>query len=740
MPTLLPELVARHADPLEELSGRELLTLLDDELQRLPEVYRLPLIMCCLEGRTQEETARQLGVTPGVVKGRLERGRAKLHGRLVRRGLTPSSALLALELSQGGGKAAVPAVLRACTSRAALAAGAQGADGGASLYATALAEGALKSMSLTKLKIAGAALLVVAALGIGAAGLGSVLLEGRESDPKQADDVVTQASGKKDKPDTKPVEPLPQNLLHAEELLRLLRDSGLVVESVKLSNKDSLFKGRDTTEKAVWVKTDQGIVEAVFFPKPENAEQVEVMPAPNGEGGRYKYTVREKPDWPATPIDANMPQYFVIYGRMFIMTDARDIEKKLSARQLEGVWQIESLQEDGKAAPDEKWITEVLFRGDKCIFKYAKLQHEAVNTIALDGTKKPKSFDVTMPGMQGRLPGIYQLDADTLKLCWSTNPDGERPDTFATKEKSGRRLAVLNRKKAVKVQTSDWGEASKGLQCRVEAPTEIEQGMLLDVWLELRIEPKKLEPGVKQLNAFLYPAFVELVLTNRTTAKRLNVKPHDPTRGMPALDQGKTVIPLDGTSPKPWPVSFPLARLGSTLEPGSYDCAVQYSFPKTPTQGWHGTGAEWYQAGFWHGTVRSGLFRLEVRKQTPRTQTFMLPKALRLERGLKVGYRSEDTEKVTFPVRNGYIVGTRLHQDGQEYRLTSGPPTPDIAQWSDYKKGDKKAAYAIELFETADPPEYGWHPGPGSGGYKVLWKKTFRLSLTEEEIGKLLAK
>jgi RNA polymerase sigma factor (sigma-70 family) len=93
------------ADPLDELSARELLQVLDEELQRLPEVYRLPLLLCGLEGRTQEEAARLLGWTPGSVKGRLERGRERLQARLVRRGLSLSAALLAIEASRGAAEA-----------------------------------------------------------------------------------------------------------------------------------------------------------------------------------------------------------------------------------------------------------------------------------------------------------------------------------------------------------------------------------------------------------------------------------------------------------------------------------------------------------------------------------------------------------------------------------------------------------------------------------------------------------
>ena len=49
-----------------------------DEL-RLPEAYRLPVLLCSVEGLSQEEAARRLGWTPGSLKGRLERGRKRLH-------------------------------------------------------------------------------------------------------------------------------------------------------------------------------------------------------------------------------------------------------------------------------------------------------------------------------------------------------------------------------------------------------------------------------------------------------------------------------------------------------------------------------------------------------------------------------------------------------------------------------------------------------------------------------------
>src|SRR2546423_53354 len=91
---LLPELRRLAAPaPLAVLTARELLAALEQELQRLPATYRMAVVCCCLESLTLDEAATRLGCTTGTLRGRLERGRARLHGRLVQRGLTLSAAL-----------------------------------------------------------------------------------------------------------------------------------------------------------------------------------------------------------------------------------------------------------------------------------------------------------------------------------------------------------------------------------------------------------------------------------------------------------------------------------------------------------------------------------------------------------------------------------------------------------------------------------------------------------------------
>ncbi len=143
--------------PSREGERSELRGVLDEELARLPELLRVPLVLCYLEGLTHEEAARRLRWPVGTVRSRLARGRDKLRSRLIRRGLTADDATLTAAIAAQP----VSSLLIDRTVRLSLAFSTQHATATAlaSATATALAKKVLHAMMLSKLKILGAATL-----------------------------------------------------------------------------------------------------------------------------------------------------------------------------------------------------------------------------------------------------------------------------------------------------------------------------------------------------------------------------------------------------------------------------------------------------------------------------------------------------------------------------------------------------------------------------------------------------
>jgi RNA polymerase sigma factor (sigma-70 family) len=162
--TAMPELASRGASaagPDPEWS--DLLPLLDQELARLPDKYRLPVVLCDLQGRTRKDAAGQLGWPEGSLSGRLSRARGILARRLSRRGVVISGGALAAVIGQNAASAFVPPAVLAATLHAAKAFAAGSVASAISIQAAALAEGVLKTMLIAKLKT-GALMLVTCGL------------------------------------------------------------------------------------------------------------------------------------------------------------------------------------------------------------------------------------------------------------------------------------------------------------------------------------------------------------------------------------------------------------------------------------------------------------------------------------------------------------------------------------------------------------------------------------------------
>jgi RNA polymerase sigma factor (sigma-70 family) len=177
-------------DTLGDVTWREALAVLDEELNRLPENYRSALILCYLEGKTQDEAARELGWSLGALRGRLERGRERLRTRVSRRGISLATVLLGAGLSSGFARAAVSRAFVTATAKAAtIFASRQAAALVASARAAALAKAALATMRITKVCVA--ALLFTACIGfvVGAVTVRSALRGGPEAAANGAPEV-----------------------------------------------------------------------------------------------------------------------------------------------------------------------------------------------------------------------------------------------------------------------------------------------------------------------------------------------------------------------------------------------------------------------------------------------------------------------------------------------------------------------------------------------------------------------
>jgi RNA polymerase sigma factor (sigma-70 family) len=153
------------ASPAADIAWREVQLILNEEIERLVEKYRTPFVLCCVEGHSRSEVARQLDLKEGTVWSRLAYARRQLQQRLRRRGIELGTVLAALSLAEPGTTSTVPALLVAATLRSATAGGK--AMLGVSGEVAGLVNATLKLTTTTRLKLAVALLFLTAVLGAG---------------------------------------------------------------------------------------------------------------------------------------------------------------------------------------------------------------------------------------------------------------------------------------------------------------------------------------------------------------------------------------------------------------------------------------------------------------------------------------------------------------------------------------------------------------------------------------------
>jgi RNA polymerase sigma factor (sigma-70 family) len=266
---VLPEPAAADPNRCGPLHG-----ILDETLSRLPDKYRIVLVLCDLEEKTRKEVAEQLGCPEGTVAGRLARARVMLAKRLAREGLIVSPTSLVAVLTAEGAMASIPPSLVVTTTRAAtlFAIGQGTAVNAIPGSVKTLTEGVLKTMVLTRIKTIASVVLVVL---LGVAALGGFLAHQASGQP------ATKSERQPEKP-AEPGKAEPQELLTVGKWYNFQisgkdtayakvvqkRSDGWIKVQITTQTVDNTGK-RETRNQEFWLNLQQvSMIEEVAPPKP----------------------------------------------------------------------------------------------------------------------------------------------------------------------------------------------------------------------------------------------------------------------------------------------------------------------------------------------------------------------------------------------------------------------------------------------------------------------------------------
>jgi RNA polymerase sigma factor (sigma-70 family) len=439
---------------VDTAAEQDLQPLLHEELQRLPTKYRSPMVLCYLEGRTNEEAARRLQWPVGTLKVRLMRGRQLLRTRLARRGLALPAAALTSTILSGNAASAVPAPLLDATIHAALsfAAGKAAGVGIISAHALALTEGVLKTMSWTKLKIVAAVFCAVGMLG---AGLFTVRTTAADQNPEK--DAVALGA-----PD--PLAAPNEEAKMKAELKKLQGTWNMValeIENAKMAA--NAFKGSKIVVKddtfttismganykgtlKIDITSTPKTIDMMFTEGPEKGNTSLGIYELDGDTWKICLTLGGNKARPKEFVTKPGSSHALETLKRETGEDDQAVLNKESAR-LEGEWAMVSGEHDGQAVPEAFFkMWKRVARGNDTTVTFAG-QTMLKATFTIDPSKNPKTIDYTVTdgSNKGKKQyGIYEWDGDKVRFCFAA-PGKDRPTQFTTKGGDQITLSVWKR-------------------------------------------------------------------------------------------------------------------------------------------------------------------------------------------------------------------------------------------------------------------------------------------------------